>query len=151
MRPGGRRVTGDGGQVAGIETIALGLLTFVVGGLLAANAWAVVDARMAVSAAAREATRAYVEAPDAATATGQADEVARRSLAARGRHADRADVTVTATAWQRCARVVVTVRVPVPLLTLPYVGGYGRAFDATGTHSELIDPYRAGLPAGGRC
>ena len=43
----------------GMEVIPFGLLTFVVGALLVANAWAVIDAKMAVSAAAREATRAY--------------------------------------------------------------------------------------------
>lgn len=151
MSAGRARLVGDRGQVAGIETLALGLLTFVVGGLLAANAWAVVDARMAVSAAAREAARTYVEAPDGATAARRADEVARVTLAGRGRGAEEAEVAVTGGPWRRCARVMVTVRYPVPVLTLPFVGGYGRAFEAAGTHSELIDPYRAGLPAGGRC
>lgn len=151
MRPDPALLAGDGGQVAGIETLALGLLTFVVGGLLAANAWAAVDARAAVSAAAREAARTYVEAPDEATASRRADEVARAALAGRGRRPERAEVAVSGGPWRRCARVVVTVRYPVPVLTLPFVGGYGPGLEATGTHSELIDPYRAGLPAGGRC
>ncbi|MGV3758684.1 MAG: hypothetical protein ACO1PW_03960 [Actinomycetota bacterium] len=48
---------GDRGQVAGIEAIPFGLLIFVLGGLLLANAWAVVDAKLATDAAAREAVR----------------------------------------------------------------------------------------------
>ena len=52
----------DAGMVGGIEALPFGLLVFVVGALLVANAWAVVDAKFAVDAAARQATRSYVEA-----------------------------------------------------------------------------------------
>ena len=61
-RPARGRAGGDGGQVGGIEALPFGLLVFVVGALLVANAWAVVDAKLAVDAAARQATRHYVEA-----------------------------------------------------------------------------------------
>ena len=70
----------DHGQVAGIEVLPFGLLTFVVGMLLVANAWGVVDAKMATTSAAREAVRAYVEAPDADAA------VARRRCGAAAGH-----------------------------------------------------------------
>ncbi len=53
----------DRGQVAGIEAVPFGILIFVVGALLIANAWAVIDVKMAVTSAAREAARTYVEAP----------------------------------------------------------------------------------------
>jgi hypothetical protein len=34
----------------------------------------------------------------------------------------------------------------VPALSLPFIGGYGRApFDVRSSHSELVDPFRAGL------
>ena len=66
----------DHGQVAGIEVLPFGLLTFVVGMLLVANAWGVVDAKMATTSAAREAVRAYVEASDADAAVAAADEAA---------------------------------------------------------------------------
>ena len=69
------------GQAAGLEAIVFGLLTFVVGVLLAANAWAVVDAKMAMSAAAREATRAYVEAPDGSDPMALAEAAAREAVA----------------------------------------------------------------------
>ena len=78
----------ESGQVAGIEVIPFGLLTFVVGTLLVANAWAVVDAKMAVSAAAREATRAYVETPPGADPLARAQAAAREALRGAGRDPD---------------------------------------------------------------
>ncbi|MBA2283441.1 MAG: hypothetical protein H0W25_19710, partial [Acidimicrobiia bacterium] len=48
------------GQMGGIEALPFGLLIFVVGALLVANAWAVIDAKLAVTAAAREAARTWV-------------------------------------------------------------------------------------------
>jgi phenylalanyl-tRNA synthetase beta chain len=49
------RLGGDGGQVAGIEALPFGVLIFVVGALLITNLWAVIDTKIAVDAAAREA------------------------------------------------------------------------------------------------
>ena len=72
-----------------MEVIPFGVLTFVVGALLIANAWAVVDAKMAVSAAAREATRAYVEAPSEGDAELEWPEPQRtRAIAGGGRDPD---------------------------------------------------------------
>ena len=47
-----------------MEVLPFGFLMFVSVTLLLANAWAVIDAKLAVSAAAREAVRAYVESDD---------------------------------------------------------------------------------------
>ena len=66
------RCSGDRGQIAGIEAIPFGVLLFIVGALLVANAWAVIDVKMTVTSAAREAARTYVEAPDHATAVASA-------------------------------------------------------------------------------
>ena len=52
--------------------LPFGVLIFVVGSLLIANAWAVVDAKLATTAAAREAARAYVESGSAAAGAGAA-------------------------------------------------------------------------------
>ena len=46
---------GDAGMVGGIEVLPFGVLIFVVGSLLVANAWAVVDTKFMVTSAAREA------------------------------------------------------------------------------------------------
>ena len=65
------RCRGDAGQVGGIEALPFGLLIFVVGSLLIANAWAVVDAKFATDAAARQAVRTFVEADDPQTAAAR--------------------------------------------------------------------------------
>ena len=66
------RLTGDAGQVGGIEVLPFGVLIFVVGTLLITNAWGVVDAEVAADAAAHQAVRTYVEAPDGTTAAARA-------------------------------------------------------------------------------
>lgn len=144
----------DRGQVAGIEVLPFGVLTFVIGTLLVANAWGVVDAKMATTSAAREAVRAYVEAPDAATAMASADEAARRAMAGHGRDAGATTVEVAhegGRPFARCTRVTVTVHHPVPALRLPFIGGYGHAFDVVASQSEVVDPYRSGLPGEATC
>lgn len=145
-----RTGSSEGGAVAGIEALAFGALVFVVGSLLVANAWAVVDAKMAVSAAAREAVRAFVEAPDATAASGDARRAARATLDAHGRSGPMG-YEATATAFERCARVRVTVSVVVPPVALPWVGGFSGAITARASHSELVDPLRSDVPGEARC
>jgi hypothetical protein len=154
-------VTGSGndhGQVGGIEVLPFGLLVFVVGTLLVANAWAVIDAKLAVDAAARQATRHFVEADvPAAGDFGDAEAEARRAgyeaLAAHGRERSRSTVELTGlgsrdgqAGFTRCARATFTASYDVPVLKLPWIGGFGSGLDVTSRHSELIDPYRDGVP-----
>jgi Flp pilus assembly protein TadG len=141
----------DRGQVGGIEVLAFGFLVLVAGTLLMVNAWAVVDAKFAVTSAAREAARAYVEAPDETTARAAAEERAREALRAHGRDdASRTAVVVDAPeGFGRCRPVRVTVSYAVPALTVPFVGGFGEPFTTSATHGEVVDPYRDGLPEGG--
>jgi mannose-1-phosphate guanylyltransferase len=73
-----RRLRGDSGQVGGIEVIPFGILTFVIAMLVIANAWGAIDADLATTSAAREAVRAFVEAPDEDAAQQQAVAVQRR-------------------------------------------------------------------------
>jgi hypothetical protein len=139
--------------VGGIEVLPFGLLIFVVGTLLVVNAWAVVDAKLATDAAAREATRSFVEA-DVGAADRSGDAEARavdtglEALAAFGRDPERATVALSELAggYTRCARATFTVSYQVPALTLPWVGGFGDGFTVTSSHSELVDPYRDGVP-----
>jgi hypothetical protein len=151
----GRRVRcrGDAG-LAGVEVLPFGLLVFVIGGLLVANAWAVVDTKLAVSAASREAVRVYVEASGPAEAATAADATARAVIAGHGRRPERLVLEVRHLGdepWRRCAQVLITARYQVPALSLPWIGGYGSGFEVVSAHSERIDPFRAGLPVGGRC
>ncbi|MEA2842751.1 MAG: hypothetical protein QOJ69_422 [Actinomycetota bacterium] len=134
-------------MAGGLEAIVFGLLTFVVGVLLAANAWAVVDAKMAVASAAREATRAYVEAPPGSDPLALADAAAREAISGHGRDPDRLQLTPVEASFSRCATVRFEARYQVPAVTLPWVGGQGAGVTATARHAEIVDPFRDGVPA----
>jgi hypothetical protein len=156
MNPGdtSRRVRGDAGFAGGAEVLPFAVLTFVVGTLMVANGWAVVDAKMGATAAAREATRAYVEAGDQHAGAAQATAAARATVEGHGRDADHVRLRIDhadGRTWGRCTRVVTTVTVPVPAVTLPWIGGFAHSFDVVASHSEIIDPYRAGLPGPAAC
>lgn len=140
----------EAGQLAGAEALPFGVLVFVVGVLVIANAWAVVDAKLAASAAAREATRAYVEAPVDADPMAAADDAAREALRGAGRDPSRLTLTAVDGEFTRCAEVRFEARYPVPALTIPLIGGFGRGFVAVARHAEIVDPYRSGVPSGSR-
>lgn len=147
-----RRRFDDAGQVAGIEVLPFGFLVFVIGVLLLANAWAVVDAKLAVTSAAREAARSYVESdgPDEGAAAAQiaADDALRGHRGA----TDDADLRVELDGpFARCTRATAEVHLEVPAVGLPFIGGFGRSFDVGARHSEIIDPYRSGLPGEVSC
>lgn len=138
--------------MAGIEAVAFGFLVVVVAMLLIANAWAVVDAKMAVSAAAREAARAYVESPAEVDPLARADAAARAAMEGVGRDPTRLEITMERGSFERCARVRFRAAYSVPALGLPWIGGSAGTYRVVGTHSEVVDPYRSGLAAGsGRC
>ena len=143
----------DRGQVAGLEALPFGFLIFVIGALLIANAWAVIDVKMTVTSAAREAARSYVEAPNGADGRGEAEAAAREAVQAHGRNPLRASISGPSTpeAFTRCNRVTFTVSYPVPALTLPFIGGFGHGFDVSATHSELVDPFRNDVPGEADC
>lgn len=141
------RLRGDAGQVGGIEAIPFGLLVFVVGTLLIANAWAVVDAKFATDAAARQVVRTFVEADDPAGAWSEAEAAGLATIESHGRDPRRARIrSLQSPELVRCARVSVEVTYEVPALALPFIGGYGRApFQVRSRHSEVVDPFRSGL------
>lgn len=142
-----RRCQGDSGQVGGIEAIPFGLLIFVVGSLLVANAWAVVDAKFATDAAARQAARTFVEGSDSASALREAEEAAAAAMAGHGRDPARATVVaVGEPQLERCERATFEVVYEVPAISLPFIGGYGNGpFEVRSTHSEIVDPFRSGI------
>ncbi len=142
-----RRCRGERGQVGGIEALPFGLLVFVVGSLLIANAWAVVDAKFATDAAATQAARTFVESSSPDGALRNAELAARATIEGHGRDADRAEVNALGTTeLVRCARATFEVVYEIPALSLPFIGGYGRApFVVRSTHSELVDLFRSGV------
>ncbi|MEO5839192.1 MAG: hypothetical protein ABIQ73_29785 [Acidimicrobiales bacterium] len=137
------------GQIGGFEVLPFGLLLFVSAMLVIVNAWAVVDAKFAASSAAREATRAYTESISQTDADTSAELRAHEALAAYGRDGDRVEIRIDAAPFGRCARVTVEVSYRVPALTVPFIGGFGSGITARSRHSEIVDPYRSGLPEGG--
>lgn len=135
----------EDGAVGGLEVLPFGLLVFVVGTLLIVNAWAVVDAKLAAEASAREAARAYVESSDAATAADAAREAASDAITATGRDPDDLRLSTEASRFARCAIVTVRTSYTVPAISLPFVGGFGDGIEVHGEHREAIDAFGAGL------
>ena len=139
------RLADDDGAVGGLEVLPFGMLILVAGTLLVLNAWAVIDAKLAAEAAAREATRAYVEAPDASTAPLLARAAAADAVAGTGRDPDRLDLDLGRSRLVRCALVTAETTYEVPALTLPFVGGFGSGVTVHGSHHEVVDAFRGGL------
>lgn len=137
----------EDGQIAGVEGVIFGVLVFVLGTLVIANAWGVVDAKMAASSAAREATRTFVESrqPTTALALADARAAARDAIEGYGRTPSRMTFVAEEASLHRCARVTVRIEYPVPLVAIPVLGRYGRGFTARGRYSEIVDPFRSGL------
>lgn len=140
----------EAGFVGGFEALPFGFLVFVVGLVLLLNAWGVIDAKLAASAAAREAVRAFVESSGPSGGDAMADAQAAAAAAIEGHKVDpgRWGLRPEGPAeLRRCARVTLVVRYDVPTFRLPWVGGFGGSvITARGRHSEVVDPYRDGLP-----
>lgn len=141
------------GMVGGFEVLPFGFLIFVAGTLLIANAWGIIDGKIAASAAAREATRAFVEstAGSEAGAYDEAEAAAEEAILGHGRDPGRmtlsADGPLT---FERCAPATFVVTYDVATITVPWIGGFGRGFFATSArHSEVVDPYRDDVPFAG--
>jgi hypothetical protein len=137
------------GAVGGLEVLPFALLVFVAGTLLVANAWAVVQGKVAASAAAREAARAFVESPGpAGPALGEASVAAASAVEGHGGEPDRMRIEpVGQLSFSRCARATFEVRYSVATVNVPWIGAFGRGLvTTTARHSEVVDPYRSGVP-----
>ena len=128
--------------MGGIEVLPFGMLIFVVGTLLVANAWAVVDAKLAVDAAAREAARTFVEGDGRPAGDAAARRRRREAIAGHGRDPGRLVLELRAPAGLRPLRRSSTVGAtyPVPAVPLPWIGGVGDGI------SGRRPPRRAGRP-----
>jgi hypothetical protein len=152
IRRGARaRHCDESGFAGGAEGLVFGLAVFVVGTLLAGNAWAVVDTKLAADEAARQAVRTYVEAPNAAAAAGGAIQSADAALTDFGRDPSRASLSLASSSFGRCERVTIEVRYRAAFVQLPLLGKLGAAETVTARHSEIIDPYRTGLAGTAAC
>ena len=142
---------GQGGFAGGIEVIPFAVLVFVLATVLMVNAWAVVDAKLAVEAAAREATRTYVETRAVAQAESASTEAARRAFESTGRSAVGLHIRHTATEHVRCSSVQFEVSYVVRAVRLPIIHGLSHDITVVGRHREIIDPFAAGFGTDNRC
>ena len=131
-----RRITPRGSLPSGRALVGAFLITAAALGAFA------------VTSASREAVRAFVEAPDADTGFTTAQRRADETLLAFGRHGDRASVGIPdlPNGFTRCGRVSIDVTYDIPALSIPFIGGFGRVTTVQSSYTELIDPFRDGLP-----
>lgn len=143
----------DAGQIAGMEGLIFGVLIFVLGTLVIANAWGVIDAKLAASSAAREATRTFVESrrPTAALAADDAAVAADEVITGYGRSTSRSSVRMVEGSLERCDRVTFEVTYDVPMVAIPVLARLGTGFHVSARHSEIVDPYRSGLQSTSTC
>jgi len=138
------RPAAEDGAIGGLEVLPFGVLIFVVGTLLIANAWGVVDAKLATGAAAREAVRAFVETPQGQDASLRARDAAVTALRAQGRQGP-VDVRLRPGDFRRCSPVTYEVGYEIPGIAVPWIGGLGTT-QVRSTATEVVDPLRAGVP-----
>lgn len=138
------------GQLASVEILPFGLLVFVVGVLFFGQVWAVLEAKSAVDAAAREATHVFVESSRADSAVADATAAAYRTLEVNGRDPGRAEVKPTGPlSLERCSRIGFEVTYQVPLIRAPLLPSWGAGLTVRAEHSAVVDPYRDGLRGDG--
>lgn len=156
LRPGSMGgLRPDAGFVAGLEALAFGVVVFVVGTLVLVNGWAVIDAKFATNAAAREAVRAVVETPGGDPLTDLqlqtiALAAAQQAGAAHGYASDAVSITPRTTSGalsqRRCGSVRVEATVEVRPTVLPGIVAPGTLV-VSSVHEEVVDPFRSGLAA----
>ena len=138
------------GQIGGAESVAFGVLVLVLGVLGAATAWAVVDTKMAAASAAREAARTYVESDGSPSAWDDAASRGRQAFAGHGRNPSVLDLPRPADQFGRCGAVTVTASTALELPRLPGIRAVARRVTVRASHTEVVDPYRAGPARRGR-
>jgi hypothetical protein len=133
------------GQVGGAEAVAFGVLVLVLGMLGAATAWAVIDTKVAAASAAREAARSYVESDGSAAAWDEAAGRGREAFAGHGRNPAALALPRPPESFARCGPVTVTASTTLDLPRIPGVRAVARRVTVRASHTEVVDPYRAGL------
>ena len=146
----GRRATrarSEGGAVAGAEALLFSVLILLAGAIFLIDAWAALDARAALGAAAREYTRSYTEQHDQAAADAAGARAMKDSLSMRGVDAAQVEAVVELPiGFGPCAPVEVVLRATVPWIQAPFLD---RLDDTTVEvrHRELIDAHREVMPS----
>lgn len=144
----------EAGFVAGAEALILGVLVFVFGTLAILNGWAVLDAKFATNAAAREAVRAVADA-DAGTSvealTARAVAAAREAVDAHGYDGDVVEVEhLSPLPPGRCDPVRVRALIAVRSTIVPGVAGPA-TFEVGSEHEQVVGPFRSGFTGEADC
>lgn len=133
------------GQIGGAEAVAFGVLILVLGMLGAASAWAVVDTKMAATSAAREAARSYVESDGSDAAWEEATRQGRAAWEGYGRNPSALQLPRPQAPFDRCGPFTVIASAALDLPRVPGVRAAARRVQIRASHTEVVDPYRAGL------
>lgn len=146
-----KRRDGQRGAMGGVEVVPVASLVLITGVLLVADAWAVLDAKLAVEQAAREGARAGIEEPERSAAAASARRAATDAFSAGGRPASRLEVRTRGRWDERCAAIEVRTSTSVRSVRLPFIGPFGPPVTVRGRHREVLDPYRSGLRGEAGC
>jgi hypothetical protein len=134
------------------EAVVFGVLVFVLGSLALSSAASIVDQKLAVAGDAREAARAYVESDGTEEAWRLAQDRGRITYAGFGRDEGTVHLDRSGQPFGRCSAITVTATAPVDLPAMPVVRAAARRSVVSAAHTEVVDPYRSGLPrASGPC
>lgn len=137
------------GGVGGVEVLSLGFLVLVVGTLIVASAWGVVDAKMAALAASREGVRVAVESTGRGSVRSRANSAAIEAWTSLGRE-ERTLTFELQGSIGRCQRVTGVAQTKISPFRFPWIGAWG-AITVTARHTEIVDPYRSGLAGEAIC
>jgi len=140
------------GVVGGAEGLLFGMLILVGGTLMIVSAWAVLDRRMALDAAAREYLRSYTEQPDQMSAERAGRSAALQVLGARSTNTGNVSILVeTTNGFGPCAMATVQLTSSVRWLKVPFMqsDSAGDHTTITVTHDELIDAHREVIASAG--
>ncbi len=144
--------SGESG-VVGFEVLPFLVLVFMVGSLMFAQFWAVLDAKMVTTAGVRQAVRTFVEQPGKSSvsqARSRAIQAGEDVISANNLSGESAVRAVGSFSLRRCARATFEATHQVPALRLP-LGTSSAPISVRSQHSELVDPFRSGLSGRANC
>ncbi|MCL4239743.1 MAG: pilus assembly protein [Dehalococcoidia bacterium] len=139
LRMDTQEAAGESGQALVEAALAIPVLLVLVFGVVAAGR--VVEAKIAVQAAARESSRALAVAPSEEQGIADALTVGENVADGYGLDSDRLTVEVDSGGFARGGTVMSEVRYNVSLSDLPLLSFFD--VDVGASHSERIDIYRS--------
>lgn len=148
-----RKPSHDETGVVGFEVLPFLVIVFVIGTLLFAQFWAVLDAKLTTASAAREATRTFVEQPGRSgpnAASSAAVNAGRRVLNGNALTANGTVRPLGNPSLRRCHRISYEARATVPNMALARSAGRAQ-IEVISRHTEIVDPLRSGLTGRARC